>query len=285
MSGKDYRLNQNMDWAQPVLTRAAPKSSEIQAAWLALVANIDRADALTASFPLIVSAISTYDKAHTSVMARFYLQGIPKPTAEHTSIAHEVAMNALKEFGEYMLQYHEGYRGPHLYAHVMPQSYALIQWAAVTHGNLEASLEAMLGAQVINLWTAFEALSEDLWNALLDARPSRLQVKKRRPLPSLLRVRDAYAEVFGMGDRYFSTPLSSVDVEALAAVRNVLVHAGGVVDSMFVDKHPLLPPELRLPLGATVSLDGALVYKMTVPVIAVCISLIDAADRWLTDHR
>jgi hypothetical protein len=134
-------------------------------------------------------------------------------------------------------------------------------------------LDATLRSLVILAYTAFETLSEDLLETSLDLRPKTLSQllgrskprlikpwesagrKKKHPTRDDLRyrsptdIRHSYWQAFSRDYRSIDSVLNNRSIDTLYAVRNVLVHTGGIVDGLFLQRVLGLPDFARVSKG------------------------------------
>ncbi len=178
--------------------------------------------------------------------------------------------------------------------------------------------EAWLDAQITATWTAFEAMAGDLWEAALNCKPKGLaDLPGKRPPPqderrillkwlyandydlshlmgtvlkeeqykfeSLAQIRKAYLDAFPAVAIDVHEPLASEALDALAAMRNVIVHNGGVIDKEFQNAKGV-PPEAMGPLNSAIKIDGALVAKIVGPVLRIGHKLLVEVDQWIATH-
>jgi hypothetical protein len=78
--------------------------------------------------------------------------------------------------------------------------------------------------------------------------------------------------------------LKHPSLDALSAVRNVIVHNGGIVDEDFLQKTQYLPEQILKPLGEFILLDGLIVASLVRPFMTNGWNLIGAVDNWLKRH-
>lgn len=110
-------------------------------------------------------------------------------------------------------------------------------------------------------------------------------ILKNRFKSRLLReIRDAYASAFHVDYKKIDASLNSRDLDALEAMRNVLVHRAGLVDDMFVRRVENIPHLSGFKEGDPLLVDGALVASTVNSVVSSCIDLIKAVDEWLVNH-
>jgi hypothetical protein len=183
--------------------------------------------------------------------------------------------------------------------------------------HLAEGAEAWLSAQVTGIWTAFEALSEDLWEATVNTHPRGLAelkgtkksgradedrsirldllqkydydvsasmgtvLKGKYSFDTLEGIRRAYADAGFEDDQKIKDIMADRALDALALVRNLIVHSGGIIDEQFLRRKADLPPEAIANVGDQMPMDGALVEKLTKPAIQLGWDLIVAIDEWL----
>ena len=76
--------------------------------------------------------------------------------------------------------------------------------------------------------------------------------------------------------------LADKSLDAMSAVRNVLVHKGGIADQVYVDDRVAAPAAPALEIGEEIQLDGKVVRDLIVPFLSSCTRLISAVDAWLS---
>jgi hypothetical protein len=75
--------------------------------------------------------------------------------------------------------------------------------------------------------------------------------------------------------------LANPALDALAQVRNVLVHKAGVADADYEMHRATLPTMPQVAEGKPVQLNGDAVKNLVEPVVACCVKLLEAVDVWL----
>lgn len=104
-------------------------------------------------------------------------------------------------------------------------------------------------------------------------------------------IRKAYSLAFDE-EKIDQSVVSAVDgaladgaLDALAAVRNLIVHKASVADEEYrLRMRPVLKAGLTVPVleeGQTLHMDGAVVKALTDPVVACCLKLFAVVDGWL----
>jgi hypothetical protein len=184
--------------------------------------------------------------------------------------------------------------------------------------------EAWMASQIVATWTAFEAMTEDLWEAALNAKPLTLarlagrgksalksgdDIKKiqlnwlqkyrynlsrrmgtvfleenRYSFDTLKGIREAYTDAFSDDFDTIETIMSDKSLDALSLVRNNLVHNGGIIDQKYLKRAADLPPEALGKQGSPIRMDGELVVKLIGPVMRHGHNLVIAVDDWLAAH-
>lgn len=173
--------------------------------------------------------------------------------------------------------------------------------------------DAWLSGQVTATWTAFEALSEELWETALNLHPQRLcglsgkrdksvelwmlqkhgydlsqsmgtVLKTKYGFDSLDGIRAGYADAFSDDAVDIQKMLTDKSLDALALVRNVIVHNGGVIDEPYLRRKSALPSGAIGSLGDSINLDGPLVSELITRPLQICGDLIVAVDSWLSEH-
>lgn len=179
--------------------------------------------------------------------------------------------------------------------------------------------DAWLAAQISGVWTAFEALAEDIWIAAVNAHPrglaelkgarkgggedkkvdlSMLQrfdydlsknmglvLSKRYSFDRLDDMRRAYDEARFEGEISIPDILKERSLDVLSLTRHLIVHNGGLVDEAFLRRKTDLLPELIVDVGEPLPLNGEIVAALISPVIQLGWNLIMAIDQWLLKNR
>lgn len=202
----------------------------------------------------------------------------------------------------------------------------------IAHENplVLVGIHSVFVLMVINMWTVFESMAGDLWEASLNTHPQRLAAlsgSRRRiggrtaPRPvsdgdddgksinlnvlqkygydvskamgTVLRskgkvgftrlsdIREAYSVAFSDDANDIDKVLEDNALDAISAVRNLLVHKAGMVDEEFLQRSKAIPYLPRLSLGDKLQLDGDIVKKQIEPVIRLSVSLLQAVDAWI----
>jgi hypothetical protein len=166
------------------------------------------------------------------------------------------------------------------------------------------ALHYYLQTLIIQAQIAHEVLTEELCKNALE-----LGLKSTvSPTPkqwnslgfiSRKKTRDTYEFVFPIDNTKIKDILYSPHIDALALVRNVLIHKAGIIDSKFLDAMtgaPIKPgapstpplPALsyfgNLGLRKKLLITGESVRKLLDPAIPLGYALIDAIENWIFSH-
>jgi hypothetical protein len=106
-------------------------------------------------------------------------------------------------------------------------------------------------------------------------------LSERFSFQSLNSIRDAYFKAFSEGHHEIQRIMLSVDIRAVCAMRNVLVHNAGVADGDFVGNVKGIPRFERVEEKKPVVIDGTLVTEFVYPFIDNCDKLIKEVDGWI----
>jgi len=167
-------------------------------------------------------------------------------------------------------------------------------------------------SSVIQLWSAFEFLSAELWSKTIDSRPSSLGIAAAEwALREIWHLTDLERRRLGraFSERAFKTGkflLEHVDFSSakriqsnygsvfpgltfgeswvraakrIQAMRNVLLHNGGVVNKQFRRL-----ADIPLPEGMSLQFSGFQLLAFTRITIEIGTSLLEAVDSWLSSH-
>lgn len=155
---------------------------------------------------------------------------------------------------------------------------------------LHGVVEGMLRSIIVQAWGTFEVLAEDLFTESLNQNQASfgfLKGNEKWRFRSRSAVRDCYKTAFPMDNASIKAALDHEAIDALALLRNVLVHKGGRADKEFLNeakKLSLLAPFYTLREAEPVNLDGEIVLSIVDPAMFASHALIVAVDEWLTTH-
>jgi hypothetical protein len=187
--------------------------------------------------------------------------------------------------------------------------------------NTFHSVQALMAAMLIGLWTAFESLAQDTWISAVNACPDPLASNVMSAADSALKTGNqaksiSYAHFTGTGfdfRRTMGTLLfreKKVDFQQLKtlraaykvafnsefepifdtensnllrleAVRNLFVHKGGVADDAFLKRVQGETEFRKVEIGDLLRVDGGYVAKQANAVINCGTNLVSAVDEWL----
>lgn len=276
--------------------------------------NLLRVYALTMFPAVVVTAIATIEKVR-------YDQRLKHRRELHTGQMTEQAFaKVLKSALDYendcrdIVLKRGGQRAKELQQQEIDIGFGALQ-DLVSGTDLVHGADAWLAAQITGVWTAFEALAEELWVAAVNAHPhglaelkgakkqagedkkidlSMLQrhgydlsknmgtvLSKRFSFDRLEDIRRAYEEAQFEGDVPIQDLLQEKSLSILSATRQVIVHNGGLIDEKFLRRKADLPAELIAALGEPLPLNGETVASLIGPVIQLGWDLIMCIDQWL----
>ena len=98
---------------------------------------------------------------------------------------------------------------------------------------------------------------------------------------SLDGIREAYASAFDKGATEIDRALTDKSLDALSAIRNVIVHRDAQADDEYVKKTKFLATIPRVATGEYLLFDGETVVRLLKPAIASANQLLLAVDNWL----
>jgi hypothetical protein len=164
------------------------------------------------------------------------------------------------------------------------------QFAAQAGPYAEVQVEILLKHIVIQSWTAFETLAEDLAMAAVNAYPSIFTRVQRDKLhfSSKDRIREAYRNAFPIDNSSILGLTNDPSIDTLAVIRNLLIHSAGVVDQKFLTeagKYRTLSKFRGLKVGESLELDGAIVRNLVDDIVKLSLQLVQSVDRWIGAHK
>lgn len=98
-------------------------------------------------------------------------------------------------------------------------------------------------------------------------------------------IRVAYSRAFSERYEKIDAALSNRALDALNAIRNVIVHNAGRIDDEYFDKAKSLPTIPRGAIGEQIAFDGLMVEALAKPVFEISRDLIAAVDSWIVGAR
>ncbi|MBC9883856.1 hypothetical protein G8O24_42035 [Bradyrhizobium sp. INPA01-394B] len=106
-------------------------------------------------------------------------------------------------------------------------------------------------------------------------------LRGRFEFASLDGIREAYASAFAKGSAEIDRAIADKSLDALSAVRNVIVHRDALADSEYVRRTKILSSLPAAKVGDHLLLDGDIVVRLLKPAIASANQLLVAVDNWL----
>ena len=97
---------------------------------------------------------------------------------------------------------------------------------------------ALVQSVVVQAWGAFEVLCDDLWKDVDKAKPHLRQAMSNGQIKELSfrsrgKIRKSYESLFKTDDSEIRAALAPTAIDALAVMRNLLVHSNGHIDDFF----------------------------------------------------
>jgi hypothetical protein len=154
------------------------------------------------------------------------------------------------------------------------------------------ALERNLDSVIIQVWSGFELLTEQLLLESLDGHhgafpdPVHIASKKLR-FRRLEAIQNAYKTAFDH-DQQIDALLDMEVIKALSLLRHLLIHTGGKVDQTFLNQCADLPPVTRFSRwgkGDIIPVDGQMVKELIEPVIDSGFNLIHLVYDWIQAHK
>jgi hypothetical protein len=150
--------------------------------------------------------------------------------------------------------------------------------------SIAEGMRSLFVSQLLQAWTAFETLIENLWKAVASQFPNALpKPAAKYRFRSREKFRIAYLDLFGANGQVNSI-INDRRIDRLSVLRNLIVHTGSVVDQTFIDDCSIanISEWNGLKLGQRVPIDGATVANLVHPVVKLGIDLLREADTWIT---
>jgi hypothetical protein len=101
---------------------------------------------------------------------------------------------------------------------------------------------------------------------------------------SLEKIRIAYSLAFEHHYQPVDEVLADPALDALSAVRNVIIHAGGCADEEYCDRMKSVPGIPALKPTQRLELDGEWVVKLITPVFTLGCRLLTNVSKWIKNH-
>jgi hypothetical protein len=109
-------------------------------------------------------------------------------------------------------------------------------------------------------------------------------LKERFNLSSLAGIRTAYSASFFKDFQNICAVITDKHLDAISAVRNVIVHRGGQIDNEYYRRSRSLNSCPKGDIGTPLLLDAEIVSKLVAPTISLGCRLISTVDEWLLAH-
>ena len=159
--------------------------------------------------------------------------------------------------------------------------------------ELGEGLKAVLIGMLTGMWTSFEVMLEELWNATIKERPSlndgwSKNERKDSGFRSTKKLKTLYACTFRHDADDIQNIVSHEQVEGLALVRNLITHKLGKIDTEFDGRRGPSIPSLScfdaFKLHQEIEITGPVVQHLIGPFPVLGLDLIAHVDKWITDH-
>jgi hypothetical protein len=158
------------------------------------------------------------------------------------------------------------------------------------HPDINLAVQAVLSSYITAMWTIFESLAEDLWEAALNHMPEGLvELKgkkryKRNAFRGLQGIKDAYEAAFYTDSDSIHGIIQSEVFKRLSALRNMIVHSSGIADDEYMQRTRETAGLPDLQRGEQLRLDGTMIVDLLSGTTNQARALILAVDHWLDDH-
>lgn len=190
----------------------------------------------------------------------------------------------------------------------------IIDWLANMPGlGIYEGMSAIFAAIVIGAWTLFETIAKDIWTSAANARPRYFGSNKKvagektfqfesleqydfdvlNNMGFILRVKfgfdsmegslKAYEAAFGE-DRNFTKVFRLPSLRTANAIRNVMIHKGGLADLDFINDVRGVRRWSAVNIDDEVLLDGKVVSVLAWACIKSSLTLLAGVDHWLHNY-
>lgn len=152
------------------------------------------------------------------------------------------------------------------------------------HPGLNHGTKAILASMIVNAWTAFEVLADDLWHTA-ENNVAASVAKKLTSIPdkgfrTLSKIKKAYSG-FGADTETLFETVEGGYITVLSAARNCLVHQSGVIDAQCLGQLGRFPEFGVLKQGSDFPVDGPLVVRLSHVSAILGATLLRHVDEWL----
>ena len=276
-----FKINEATDFSD-AYTRAIVKSPAVMKISEVYRSNMDRVRNLGRLPIFLTAAVSLNEAFRVAALyeAGFKL-GDPRVTLGHSQFDESAWNSVNAKRIEKTLAHIQGMRNPNSQIRGIG-AYGLQIMASGNNPGVPDGLKAILFGMIVDSWTAFEVLSEDLFTALQILKPGLVMGSKAVGFRSRGRIRDSYKK--WVKDPAIDAALRDKAIDAIALLRNVLVHASGVADDDFVvgvKTTPLLNVYSSLNDGDEVKVYGDVVKLILDNYIEAALSFLTAVDNWM----
>jgi len=278
----------------PVGNCAPPKSDACREVLPVFNTNLQRAQDLVE----IPGYATMLNEAGNRAMEKAHQEVIGKPSGytddpEKNRRIRELYEKYMPEIMEYMTSEKAGYTAWGRMGHVTPHTVMVLGRDAEAGGRLDRILKSLLGGVIIQTWTAYESMAEDLHVAARKKHPSSFSpsaIKGEYYFRSEKTLIDAYKKAFN--DSAINAAVWNPDSKALAMLRHLLIHKRGIVDDQFIKQcagknkpgkvvNPVVTDFLTNKEGDEIPIDGKLVFSLVDRLMTAGYKLISTVDGWL----
>lgn len=269
------------------------KNSEIERVWRIYQANIDRLSAMMA-LPALVGWIRglhqlCYDVARFRITGSIELSddGLDEETKSEiaaltTDIVTEqgAAIDALiakEKTGEYL---NDKAINIVVGMTILNDQSKLIASFQNIPGHGEG-LQQVIDISITSAWTAFEAMAEDLWEAVIERFPN-IVADGKYAFSSLRKIRSAYIAAFSLEAKDINNTLMDDIFDKVSALRNVIVHNAGICDDRYFRLQAAIDGLPKTAMGEKVKINGELANQFLIAIYVHCVSLATSVDQWIS---
>lgn len=96
--------------------------------------------------------------------------------------------------------------------------------------------------------------------------------------------RDAYARAFSLDYTEIDEAITSLSLDAVSVLRNLIVHKSGKCDEEYQRRQQGIPALPQLEIGQTLELNGELIAWTLHDMVETAAKLIRAVDSWIATH-
>jgi len=157
--------------------------------------------------------------------------------------------------------------------------------------HLHAWLHDLFKSAIVQSWTAFEVLAEDLNSGAREKHAECFSADVRKGRQYTFRRLEAMCESFRRAfydDVKINAVVGSKEIKALAVLRHLLVHKGGIVDQKFLNQcseKPVVTEFSEFGIGQEIKINGEIVRSLVDPCIRHGYELIQLVDDWMTARQ